>query len=212
VKLRGFRIEPGEIESVMGGHPAVAHCAVMVRGAGDEAALVAYYVPQATGAVTADDLRDHLRRSVPDYMVPSAFVRLERMPLTPNGKIDRTRLPAVERPAMTGGEAPASDTERAIAQLWEAVLHVSGPARDANFFDLGGHSLLIVHLHQRMVESLGATCDTLDLFRYPTIRQQAALLTGAAARRDLRSEAGAHGQRQQQALMRQRAMATGRKR
>ena len=102
--------------------------------------------------------------------------------------------------------------EKAIAQLWEAVLHVSGPARDVNFFDLGGHSLLIVHLHQRMVESLGATCDTLDLFRYPTIRQQAALLAGAPARRDLRAEAGAHGQKQQQALMRQRALAAGRKR
>ena len=213
VKLRGFRIEPGEIESVMGRHAAVAHCAVMVRGAGAEAALVAYYVPQTSDqAVAVDDLRDHLRRSVPDYMVPSAFVRLDRMPLTPNGKVDRTRLPAVERPSAAIGDAPSSDTERAIAQLWEAVLHVNGPARDANFFDLGGHSLLIVHLHQQMVESLGATCDTLDLFRYPTIRQQAALLAGAPARRDLRADAGAHGQKQQQALMRQRALAAGRKR
>ncbi|MDP2320782.1 MAG: amino acid adenylation domain-containing protein [Acidobacteriota bacterium] len=209
VKLRGFRIEPGEIESVLGRHPEVAHCAVMVRGAGPEAALVAYYVG---GNVSADSLRELLRVSVPDYMVPSAFVRLERMPLTPNGKADRTQLPDVDRPAAPVGEAPAGDTERAIAELWEAVLPVRGPARDANFFDLGGHSLLIVHLHQRLVESLGATCDTLDLFRYPTIRQQAALLDGAAARRDVRAEAGAQGQRQQQALMRQRAMAAGRQR
>lgn len=213
VKLRGFRIEPGEIESVLGGHAAVAQCAVMVRGTGDDAALVAYYVPRegATGA-TADALRDHLRRSVPDYMLPSALVRLERMPLTPNGKVDRAQLPAVEPPVAAGGDAPASDTERAIADLWEAVLHVSRPPRDANFFDLGGHSLLIVHLHQRLVETLGATCDTLDLFRYPTIRQQAALLDGAPARRDLRAEAGTQAHRQQQALMRQRAMAAGRKR
>jgi amino acid adenylation domain-containing protein len=209
VKLRGFRIEPGEIESVLGRHEAVAHCAVMVRDTGHDSALVAYYV--GTG-VAVDELREHLRRSVPDYMVPSVFVRLERMPLTPNGKVDRTQLPDVDRPAAAAGEAPAGDTERAIAELWEGVLHVSGPARDANFFDLGGHSLLIVHLHQRLVETLGATCDTLDLFRYPTIRQQAALLDGAAARRDVRAEAGTQGQRQQQALMRQRAMAAGRKR
>ncbi|MDP2390899.1 MAG: non-ribosomal peptide synthetase, partial [Acidobacteriota bacterium] len=209
VKLRGFRIEPGEIESVLGRHPEVAHCAVMVRGAGAEARLVAYYVG---GNVPAGSLRELLRLSVPDYMVPSAFVRLERMPLTPNGKVDRTQLPDVDRPAAPVGEAPAGDTERVIAELWEAVLPVRGPARDANFFDLGGHSLLIVHLHQRLVETLGASCDTLDLFRYPTIRQQAALLDGAAARRDVRADAGAQGQRQQQALMRQRAMAAGRKR
>jgi amino acid adenylation domain-containing protein len=209
VKLRGFRIEPGEIESVLGRHPAVTHCAVMVRGTGHDAALVAYYVG---GDVSSDSLREHLRVSVPDYMVPSAFVRLERMPLTPNGKVDRAQLPEVDRPAAPAGEAPAGDTERAIAKVWEAVLPVRAPARDANFFDLGGHSLLIVHLHQRLVESLGATCDTLDLFRYPTIRQQAALLDGAASRRDVRAEAGAQGQRQQQALMRQRAMAAGRKR
>jgi amino acid adenylation domain-containing protein len=209
VKLRGFRIELGEIESVLGRHAAVAHCAVMVRDTGHDSMLVAYY---AGSNVAVDELREHLRRSVPDYMVPSAFIRLERLPLTPNGKVDRTQLPDVDRPAAAAGEAPAGDTERAIAMLWEGVLNVSGPARDANFFDLGGHSLLIVHLHQRLVETLGATCDTLDLFRYPTIRQQAALLDGAAARRDVRAEAGTHGQRQQQALMRQRAMAAGRKR
>ncbi len=204
VKLRGFRIEPGEIESVLGRHPAVTHCAVMVRDTGHDSSLVAFYV---SGDVAVDDLREHLRQSVPDYMVPSVFVRLDRLPLTPNGKVDRTQLPEVERPSATAGEAPAGNTERAIADLWEDVLHVSGPARDANFFDLGGHSLLIVHLHQRLVESLGATCDTLDLFRYPTIRQQAALLDGTGTRRDLRAEAVSHGQRQQQALMRQRALA-----
>jgi hypothetical protein len=181
----------------------------MVRDTGHDSMLVAYY---AGSDIAVDDLREHLRRSVPDYMVPSAFIRLDRLPLTPNGKVDRTQLPDVDRPAAAAGEAPAGDTERAIAQLWEGVLNVSGPARDANFFDLGGHSLLIVHLHQRLVETLAATCDTLDLFRYPTIRQQAALLDGAAARRDVRAEAGTHGQRQQQALMRQRAMAAGRKR
>jgi hypothetical protein len=209
VKLRGFRIEPGEIESVLGRHPTVTHCAVMVRDTGHDSSLVAYYV---SGDVAVDDLREHVRRSVPDYMVPSVFVRLDRLPLTPNGKVDRTQLPDVERPVAAAGEAPAGETERAIAGLWEDVLHVSRPARDANFFDLGGHSLLIVHLHQRLVESLGATCDTLDLFRYPTIRQQAALLDGAEPRRDVRAEAGSQGQRQQQALMRQRALAAGRKR
>lgn len=213
VKVRGFRIELGEIESVLGGHPAVAQCALMVRGADQDTTLAAYYVARDQGpGATLDDLREHLRRSVPDYMVPSAFVRLDSMPLTPNGKIDRAQLPAVERPVAAAGDAPVTGTERAVAGLWEAVLQVSRPARDANFFDLGGHSLLIVHLHQQLVATLGATCDTLDLFRYPTIRQQAALLDGAPARRDLRAEAGTQAGRQQQALMRQRAMAAGRKR
>jgi amino acid adenylation domain-containing protein len=213
VKLRGFRIECGELESVLVTNPAVSQCAVMVRGTNHEAALVAYYVADpGQQDVQIEVLREHLRSRVPEYMLPSAFVRLEHMPLTPNGKVDRTRLPEVDRPQVGGGDEPVGDTERAISRIWEEVLHVDGPSRDANFFDLGGHSLLIVHLHQRLVESLAATCDTLDLFRHPTIRRQAALLDGAHPQRDVQREAGAHGHRQQQALMRQRALAAGRKR
>lgn len=205
VKLRGFRIEPAEIESVLERHAAVAACAVALgESAAGEPQLIAYYVASpGVAAPAAAELRDHLRCALPEYMVPAAVVRLERIPLTPNGKLDRQSLPALEAAEASAGEAPAEEAgelESAVASLWEEVLGVARPRLDANFFDLGGHSLLILHLHQRLVERLSATCEALDLFRYPTIRGQAALIAGSRAQRDVRADAGAHAKRQQRAL------------
>ncbi|MGE0446839.1 MAG: amino acid adenylation domain-containing protein, partial [Vicinamibacterales bacterium] len=182
IKLRGFRIEPGEIESVLGRHPAVAHCAVVVRGTADDRRLVAFYVANDRDAAPEGAvLREHLRASLPEYMLPSAFVRLDEMPLTPNGKIDRQRLPDGERKTAPTAAAAADDQsplEQTVRRLWADVLRVDAPPVDANFFDLGGHSLLVVRLHQRLVEECGASFEMLDLFRHPTIRSQAALLAG----------------------------------
>lgn len=182
IKLRGFRIEPGEIESVLGRHPLVAHCAVVVRGTADDQRLVTFYVASdreaaAEGAV----LREHLRSSLPEYMLPAAFVRLDEMPLTPNGKIDRQRLPDGEATVPGATERPGdlSPLELTVRRLWGEVLRVDVPPVDANFFDLGGHSLLVVRLHQRLVEECGASFEMLDLFRHPTVRSQAALLAGS---------------------------------
>ncbi len=211
VKLRGFRIELGEIEAILGAHPAIAHCAVAIRNDdGGEPRLFAYCVAAGdAGALPLAALREHLRRALPEYMMPAAFVRLDRLPLTPNAKVDRAALPA---PAAVGAPIAAADErpnerEAAVAALWEAVLGERRPALDANFFDLGGHSLLIVRLHQRLKEELGATCDVLDLFRHPTIRGQAALIGGGTARRDVRAAASTQAARQREALARQRAAA-----
>jgi hypothetical protein len=215
VKLRGIRIELGEIESVLRRHGSVEDCAVIIRedSPGDPR-LVGYYVPASSNVETSPSvLRAHLRLDLPEYMIPAAFVRLASLPLTPNGKMDRRRLP---RPDSSSGQDAAEphdqpgELERSIRGIWEAVLAAQHPGLDANFFDLGGHSLLIIHLHQRLVEQLGVTFDVLDLFRHPTIRQQALLVAGLRPARDVRSGAQGVAKRQHAAFKRQRAMAIGR--
>ncbi|HST58816.1 MAG TPA: amino acid adenylation domain-containing protein [Longimicrobium sp.] len=174
VKLRGFRIEPGEIQAVLRGHPGVRDTVVLLRE--DEPGnprLVAYVV----GDADADALRAHLRRSVPEYMVPAAFVALESLPLNANDKLDRRALPApaygAPRPR---GLAPATPLEATLAEVWRAVLGVERVGRDDGFFELGGHSLLMVRLQARLRERLHREIPILDLFRYPTVAALAAHL------------------------------------
>jgi hypothetical protein len=145
-------------------------------------------------------------------MVPAAFVRLELLPLTPNGKVDRKTLP---QPETVNGPSkaehnPPGELEAAVARMWEDVLGLQGPGLDANFFDIGGHSLLIIHLHQRMVTQMAVAFDVLDLFRHPTVRQQAALIAGEGNHRDVRAAANAQAARQRQGFTRQRALQAGR--
>jgi hypothetical protein len=145
VKVRGFRIELGEIEVALARHPAIAEAAVVARpGPGGEQRLVAYLVgdpppPQA--------LRDHLREALPDYMVPSAFVTLDRLPLTPNGKVDRRALPEpaeIAPDTSPVGAPPRTPSEQLVAAVWRELLGVERIDRADNFLDLGGHSLLIM--------------------------------------------------------------------
>jgi amino acid adenylation domain-containing protein len=150
VKIRGNRIELGEIEACLAAHPAVARCVVIVREdvPGDRR-LVAYVVVQATAAGMTPDaatLREHLRASLPEYMLPQHFVPIDALPLLPNGKTDRRALP---RPDLTApaadrrhDDAPQTDAERAVAEVWQALLGVRHVGRSDNFFELGGHSLL----------------------------------------------------------------------
>jgi amino acid adenylation domain-containing protein len=189
VKIRGFRIEPGEIEATLAAHDAVASAAVVVRADGAEKRLVAYVVA-AAGAVepSRDELRAYLRDRLPDYMVPTAFVVLDRLPLNANGKIDRERLPAPSSERQTDASfvAPRSDLEQRIAAIWRVALNVPGVGVRDNFFDLGGHSLLLITVHAQLVESLGATAADLsivDLFQFPTIESLAAHLAGKSAGR-----------------------------
>ncbi|HEX9205841.1 MAG TPA: beta-ketoacyl synthase N-terminal-like domain-containing protein, partial [Candidatus Deferrimicrobiaceae bacterium] len=177
VKVRGYRIEPGEIESVLEGHPGVGEAVVTVReDRPGEKRLVAYVTHRGGTPVEAGELRRHVRASLPEYMVPAAFVGLESLPLTPNGKLDRGALPAPEgRGEGEGGyEAPRSEVEKKIAAVWQEVLQVEGVGARDNFFDLGGHSLLLLQVHAKLKDQFaGKRLSVVDLFHYPTVESLA---------------------------------------
>ncbi|MBV9773785.1 MAG: AMP-binding protein, partial [Gemmatimonadetes bacterium] len=169
VKVRGFRIEPGEIEAVLERHAQVSEAVVVVREDAGERRLVAYVVPADGVAPEAADLRTHLKGSVPEYMVPSAFVTLDALPLTPTGKVDRRALPA---PAGGAGEeyvAPRTDTERRMAEIWAEVLQRDRVGIHDDFFALGGHSLLATRLASRVRAEFGTELPLRVLFELPTI-------------------------------------------
>ncbi|WP_103502430.1 non-ribosomal peptide synthetase [Streptomyces sp. SM14] len=171
VKLRGFRIEPGEIEAALARHPEVGQVAVVVREdrPGDKR-LVAYAVPRSGGAgVSAEELREAAAATLPEHMVPSAVMILETIPLTVNGKPDRRALPAPAVRADRGGRAPRNPREEVLCGLFAEILGVPDVGIDDNFFDLGGHSLLGVRLVTRMRSVLGVERGVRDLFRTPTV-------------------------------------------
>ena len=180
IKLRGFRIELAEIESVLLQRPEIVEAAVLLRE--DEPGnprIVAYVRPAESEAVSIASLRDELKRLLPDYMVPSAFVRLDAMPLTPHGKVDRAALaaPDRQRPEQSAEfAAPRNDLERALAEIHRDVLNLDRVGVLDNFFDLGGNSLLAVEAYRRMEGLASGKCQVLDLFKYPTIRSLAEFL------------------------------------
>ncbi|CAI2514219.1 Tyrocidine synthase III [Serratia ficaria] len=184
VKLRGFRIEPGEIEVQLAASPWVREAAVQVCSAAHNPRLVAWIVPAADAdrAALPGQLRAHLSDRLPDYMVPSAYVWLEAMPLTANGKLDRRALPEPETAAGVAREyaPPQGAGETALAQLWRELLEVERVGRHDNFFELGGHSLLAVRLSSRM-RQLGINVPVQAVFNHP-------ILAELAARIDRRSE------------------------
>ena len=173
VKVRGFRIELGEIETVLCQYPGVQESVVLAREdtPGDKR-LVAYVIPDGGSATLAPELRGFLRQKLPDYMIPSAFMTLEAMPLTPNGKVDRRALPAPDqtRPELEEAYvAPRTEAERTIAAVWQEALQVEKVGLHDNFFDLGGYSLLVVLVHSKLREAFNEEVSTLDLFKYPTV-------------------------------------------
>ncbi|MEQ4304353.1 amino acid adenylation domain-containing protein [Plantactinospora sp. B6F1] len=188
VKIRGHRVEPGEVESAMREHSQVAE-AVVVAGpdpAGGER-LIGYVVAAGVAAPPAGELRDFLRRRLPAYMVPSAFVAIPAVPLTTSGKTDRRALPPPPGAETVRTEpyvAPRTPAERVLAAIFAELLGASRIGIDDNFFDLGGHSVLALHLHQRMrAEALPV--EVISIFQHPTVRTLAGLLdrepAGAAA-------------------------------
>jgi amino acid adenylation domain-containing protein len=169
VKVRGYRIELGEIEARLCEHPSVRETVVLAReDAPGDRRLVAYVVGDAT---EAEALRAHLSERLPEYMVPAAYVRLEAMPLTPNGKVDRKALPAPEGGAYAtrGYEAPAGNGEEALAEIWGDVLHRERVGRWDNFFELGGHSLLAVRVVSRIRQALGVEVALGEMFVRPVL-------------------------------------------
>jgi amino acid adenylation domain-containing protein len=179
IKVRGFRIEPGEIEARLAAHACVREAVVALRELvpGDQR-LVAYWVGEL---VDAEELRTHLSAQLPEYMVPSAFVRLPSLPLTPSGKVDRRSLPAPQGDtfARRGHEAPINEIETAVAAIWSEVLGVASIGRWDHFFELGGHSLLAVQVASRVRKTLEADVALGDLFLYPVLADFALALQTA---------------------------------
>jgi acyl carrier protein len=176
VKIRGYRIELGEIETALVEHPEVAAAVVVVReDRPGQKRLVGYTAARPGGLPAgAEELRTFLRRRLPEYMLPATFVSLAELPLTPNGKLDRTALPAPQgRPDLEAEYVgPADEMERSVAAIWEEVLGIERVGLHDNFFDLGGHSLLLIQIHDRLRERFGAGAGNLpivDLFKYPTV-------------------------------------------
>jgi amino acid adenylation domain-containing protein len=183
VKIRGFRIELGEIEAVLRSHPAVRDGAVLVWEEGDDRRLAAWVVPEATApADLKTTLAAWLREKLPEHMVPSAFVLLETLPLTANGKVDRKALPAPDRHADESGYVPPTDeVEERLVEIWQEVLRLDRIGVQDNFFALGGHSLLATQVVSRVRERLGKDMPLRKMFEMPTIRQLATWLRGEHA-------------------------------
>jgi natural product biosynthesis luciferase-like monooxygenase protein len=183
VKLRGYRIELGEIEALLDAHPGVGKSVVLAREdtPGDKR-LVAYVTPTGISGVPVEDLRDHLRAKLPEFMVPAHFVEIRKFPLTPNLKIDRKALPppgATPAPVVQVESAPSERLgrlERQLVSIWQEVLGLRRIDVHDDFFDLGGHSLLTIQLHRRISPLVGRPVAIADLFRYSTVHKLAVFL------------------------------------
>lgn len=182
IKIRGFRIELGEIDAVLANHPHIEQAAVVVREdqPGDKR-LAAYVVADA--AIDTAELRRYMGASLPDYMVPSAFVEMDELPLTPNGKLDRKALPAPDFSTSVSDRAPRTPQEEILCDLFAEVLGLARVGIDDSFFELGGHSLLAARLMSRIREVMGAELGIAKLFDEPTVAGLAAHLDLAQSAR-----------------------------
>jgi acyl-coenzyme A synthetase/AMP-(fatty) acid ligase/acyl carrier protein len=178
VKLRGYRLELGEIESVLRQHVNVNDAVVVMHDEPlTDKRLIAYVVSKGRELADAD-LRNFTKSKLPAYMVPAIFVALDAVSLTPNGKIDRRVLPAVARPlARSVATPPATSLERSLAALWQQLLGVDRIGANDNFFDLGGHSLLLVEMRSALRKSLAKEVSITELFRHPTVHSLAEYLS-----------------------------------
>ena len=205
VKLRGFRIEVGEIEAVLESQEGVHQAVVVVREfKPDDKRLVAYIVPKAGFHLNPTGLRTVLAATLPDYMVPSSFVFLDSLPLTANGKIDRKALPAPltteDRLSGAALDRPGNELERQIAQVWKEALGVDQVGMNENLFDLGAHSLMVAEVHGQLQQLLGRELSLVDLFQYPTIMALASHLSGQE-----RTQRGANRAERRRAAQQRRA-------
>ena len=169
VKIRGHRVEPGEVQAALGGHPGVRQSAVVPRMEAGEPRLVAYVVLAADAPPSAAELREHLRARLPEHLVPAAFVLLDALPLTPNGKLDRRALPAPEYAPEAGFTAPRTPAEELLAAIFAEVLGAERVGVEDGFFELGGHSLLATRVVSRVRQSFGIELPLRALFEHPTV-------------------------------------------
>ena len=211
VKVRGYRIELGEIEALLDQHPAIGQAVVLAReDTPGNRRLVAYLTSEHGPLPAASELRSYLKEKLPDYMVPTAFVTLPSLPLTPNGKVNRNALPAPSPGAAEESSryvAPRDETERRIAAIWEEALNLQKVGVSANFFDLGGHSLLIVQVHNRLRQAFDTDLTVAQMFQYPTVEALARYIRLPQQENDALHRAQDRAQRQRAVLDRQQRSA-----
>ncbi|MFD2685530.1 thioesterase domain-containing protein, partial [Streptomyces phyllanthi] len=191
VKVRGYRIEPAEIETALAAHPDIRSAVVTVPGEGDTARLAAYLVPAdpAEGVPAMGELRDYLRARLPAFMIPASFTELAALPLTPGGKIDRAALPDPEPGRVDLSDryiAPRTKIERVVAKVWADALGLDRVGVDDSFFELGGHSLLVTQIVAQ-IRAAGYDTSVGDLFDRPTVAGVAAQIEAHRAEARLRS-------------------------
>jgi acyl carrier protein len=187
VKLRGFRIEPGEIETVLGQHPGVRDAVVVAReDTSGGKRLIAYVVVREEPPPATSALRDYLRKRLPEYMVPASFLVLESLPLTATGKIDRNALPVDEIAVVTSENylAPRTAVEKVLAGIFSEMLSLERVSVDESFFDLGGHSLLATQVLSRVREAFQVELPLRKLFKTPTVAGLAADILEDEGQRD----------------------------
>ncbi|MCG6495246.1 non-ribosomal peptide synthetase [Kitasatospora sp. A2-31] len=189
VKIRGFRVELGEIEAAVGSHAGVAQVAVVVREDQPGVKRLVAYLVAATGGVDVDDVRALVSGSLPDHMVPAAFVTLDRLPLTANGKLDRRALPAPDFSGTTGGRAPRTDREELLCALFAEVLGLDRIGIDDNFFALGGDSIMSIQLVSR-AHKAGLVLRTGDVFQHQTVAALAPVAEAVTRRVEEDPDAG----------------------
>lgn len=204
VKIRGFRIELGEIESVLAGHPGIREAVVLVpEEAAGEKRLVAYLIATSAETPKVSDLRNLLRAKLPEYMVPSAFVFIDSLPLTSNGKLDRKALPSPDEARANSHPAlatPANALERDIAGIWQKVLQKSPIGLEQNFFDVGGDSIRLASVHADLQKLLGIQVPITDLFAHTTVRSLAAHFDSSGRRENPAASLQARARRQREAF------------
>jgi acyl carrier protein len=182
VKISGYRVEPGEISSALREHAAVRDADVIARSdRGGEKRLVAYVAPRSKPAPAPSELRRFLAGKLPHFMLPTAFVTIDAIPLTTNGKVDRDALPSPLEMGADGDARPAQPTggfEDKIAAVWSQVLGVARVGLHDSFFDLGGDSIGLIEVHSKLQKILGKSLRITDLFQYPTVAELAEHLDG----------------------------------
>jgi aryl carrier-like protein len=212
VKIRGYRIELGEIEARLGQHPDVRECVVVVREEtpGDQQ-LVGFVSAKDGAHLQPSELKDHLRVNLPDPMIPGHLVVLDDLPHTPNGKIDRNGLPSLasvlgQRDGNVVVADAENDLERTVLDVWRETLGMQAIGVDDNFFDIGGHSLLVVRMHRRLKEVLERQIPLTELYRFPTIRSFANSLTSDSSSAAMQQSAD-RASRRREHMERRRARA-----
>jgi surfactin family lipopeptide synthetase A len=207
VKLRGFRIELQEIETNLLQHPAVENAAVVLSGQEQaDRYLLAFVSCRNEHQVSGPELREYLSARLPRFMVPARFTVLDRMPMTLNGKLDRSSLPHSDVVAQSAEFVPLdTDAERSVAQIWSEILNVKTIGVHDNFFDLGGHSLLLTRVHNELRSRMNADISIADLFRYPTVRALAEYLNNGTNQQSV-EKARDRGEIRRESTKRQREL------